>query len=199
MKSELREMATSLKNQVFTANMKFIKILDPAVALRSLAEDDIWESDPVHPSDEAYDVLAQHGLRTGEQAAAATSKKRPRADSVGSPPRSTRRSTAADSRGPREGQGGRGGHGGHGGDRGDGGIDGGNSGNRGRGLIRGRRGFSFGAVDVRLIDLDEGMGGGDRGNNSGYYGGGRGGGRGGARGNSLGGYYKKRGNYYNKY
>jgi hypothetical protein len=50
MKSELREIAISLKNQVFTANMKFIKILDPAVALRSLAEDDIWESDPVHLS-----------------------------------------------------------------------------------------------------------------------------------------------------
>jgi hypothetical protein len=147
----------------------------------------------VHPSDEAYDVLAQHGLRTGEQAAAATSKKRPRVDSVGSPPRSARRSTTTDSRGPREG---------HGGDRGDGGRDGGSSGNRGRGLIRGRRGFSFGAVDVRIVDQSEGGmgdGGGDRGNNSGYYGGGRGGGRGGASGRSLGGYYKKSENYYNKY
>jgi hypothetical protein len=107
-------------------------------------------------------------------------------DSVGSPPRSARRSTATDSRGPREC---------HGGDRGDDARDGGSSGNRGRGLIRGRRGFSFGAVDVRLVDQSEGMGGGDRGNNSGYYGGGRGG----ASGRSLGGYYKKCGNYYNKY
>jgi hypothetical protein len=94
--------------------------------------------------------------------------------------------------GPREG------HGGRAGPRPSG--DSGSSGNRGRGLIRGRRGFSFGAVDVRVVDQTEGGmgdGGGDRGNNSGYYGGvGRGGGRGGASMRSLGGYYKKSGNYY---
>jgi hypothetical protein len=48
-KSELWEIATSLKNQVFTANMKFIRILDPALALKALSDDEIWEGDPVRP------------------------------------------------------------------------------------------------------------------------------------------------------
>jgi hypothetical protein len=44
---------------VFTSNIGFLRVLDPATALRSLSEDDIWEGDPVHPSNEAYEVLAQ--------------------------------------------------------------------------------------------------------------------------------------------
>jgi hypothetical protein len=149
MTSELREIASSLRNFLFTTSMRYIRVLDPSTALRAMSTDQIWrDGDPVHPSDDAYAAIAQHGLRSGEQAAEGAGRKRPRNESDDTSESVTgggRRPGGGGGRGPAAAR--RPGFGGGGNNR----------------EPRVARGFSFGTGDIRYAPAVDGGGGGGEG------------------------------------
>jgi hypothetical protein len=56
LKTELLWVATNLKDFLYTAGYRNIKVLDPGSVFRGREDDQIWGDDPVHPSDAAYDL-----------------------------------------------------------------------------------------------------------------------------------------------
>jgi hypothetical protein len=83
--SELQDMAGNIRNFLFTSGLRGIKLLDPALTMKSLSEDDCWGKDPVHPADRVYDeiIITKLSDKLCIQTAEFTSKKRPRRDSDG--------------------------------------------------------------------------------------------------------------------
>jgi hypothetical protein len=78
--TDLREAANNLKDFLFTAGMRQVKILDPQVSWRDSDDSEVWGEDPVHPTAAGYEMLAAgveamcNGLESG-------GKKRARSDS----------------------------------------------------------------------------------------------------------------------
>jgi hypothetical protein len=139
LKSELRGVSANLKDFLYTAGYRNIKVLDPGTIFRGREDDQIWGDDPIHPVEAAYELLAAAGKEICVAAGNHSCKKRPRAASdAGSRPAQLRRASTDDEERSSGGGGGRaGGNGGSGGDRdgagGNGGRGGGNVGRRGRG------------------------------------------------------------------
>jgi hypothetical protein len=55
---DLKESAEHVRDFMFTSGHKAAKVLDPAVSWRQSDVNDIWGSDPVHPTEAAYGLLA---------------------------------------------------------------------------------------------------------------------------------------------
>jgi hypothetical protein len=75
--SELREVAVNLKNMLFTGGFRNVKLLDSAAVLKDANQAKIWDEDPIHPLDEAYERLARQAFKL----CSAAGRKRPRRES----------------------------------------------------------------------------------------------------------------------
>jgi hypothetical protein len=78
---DLQEVATNFKAFLFTGGPKNGKIVNPQISLRGLQRHEIWDKDPVHPRDGAYDKLAEGIIRVATNLEDA-GKKRRRTDSL---------------------------------------------------------------------------------------------------------------------
>jgi hypothetical protein len=56
---QLAELARNVKNFMFMNNFRNVLVLEPAVDMRGLSDDEIWDSDPIHPRESFYDILAR--------------------------------------------------------------------------------------------------------------------------------------------
>jgi hypothetical protein len=57
--NELKGVAANRKDFLFTSGYKLIKVLDPTVSWRGKGKEELWGDDPVHPTEEAYKLMAQ--------------------------------------------------------------------------------------------------------------------------------------------
>jgi hypothetical protein len=135
LKAELRGVSANLKDFLYTAGYRNIKVLDPNAIFRGREDDQIWGDDPIHPVEAAYDLLAAAGKELCVAAGNHSCKKRPRADSdAGRRSVQHRRPSTDDERSNDGGEGsGYGGGGNRDGVGGSGGHGGGTVGRRGRG------------------------------------------------------------------
>jgi hypothetical protein len=58
MEEQLDRYKWGMKEHIRSMGRKNIKVLDPNIDLRSMAEQDVWGEDPVHPLEEAYVKMA---------------------------------------------------------------------------------------------------------------------------------------------
>jgi hypothetical protein len=106
LKSELRGVSANLRDFLYTANYRNIKVIVPATVFKGKEDDQIWKDDPVHPEEEAYGYLAAAAVDLCVAAGSHSCKKRPRAASdTGGRPSSRQRGEAEGDR-----DGGRGGN-----------------------------------------------------------------------------------------
>jgi hypothetical protein len=78
---DLQEVATNFKAFLFTTGLRNGKIVNPQISLRGLQRHEVWDKDPVHPRDGAYDKLAEGIIRVASNLEDA-GKKRRRTDSL---------------------------------------------------------------------------------------------------------------------
>jgi hypothetical protein len=55
---DLMEMADNQRDFTFTAGYRQFKILDPMVSWRALPQEEVWATDPTHPTAAAYKKIA---------------------------------------------------------------------------------------------------------------------------------------------
>jgi hypothetical protein len=55
---DLKEMTINLRDFCFTSTFKAVKILDPQVSWKGANAEELWASDPVHPTAVGYEKLA---------------------------------------------------------------------------------------------------------------------------------------------
>jgi hypothetical protein len=58
MMADLEELCGNFKKFLFHDGYRNIKLMDPNVDLRGLAEDEVWGEDPVHPMTAAFKKIA---------------------------------------------------------------------------------------------------------------------------------------------
>jgi hypothetical protein len=78
---DLMEVARNFKDFLFTNGLKNGKIVNPLISLKGLQRHEVWDKDPVHPRDGAYDKLAEGIIRVASNLEEA-GKKRRRTDSL---------------------------------------------------------------------------------------------------------------------
>jgi hypothetical protein len=83
---QLADLTKNVKNFMFMNNLRNVVVLDPAVDMKGLADDEIWEDDPIHPRESFYDLLARSVVVVG----GARTKKRPAEDGNPGEPAATR-------------------------------------------------------------------------------------------------------------
>jgi hypothetical protein len=88
---QLADLTKNIKNFMFMNNLRNMTVLDPAVDMRGLSEDEIWEEDPVHPRESFYNILA----RSVVVAAGHRTKKRTAEDAIPEEPAATRQQQPA--------------------------------------------------------------------------------------------------------
>jgi hypothetical protein len=81
LQDDLRDVAQNFKDFLFTSGLKNGKIVNPEISLRGLQRHEIWDADPVHLRDAAYDKLAEGIIRVASNLEEA-GKKRRRTDSL---------------------------------------------------------------------------------------------------------------------
>jgi hypothetical protein len=59
---DLKETCENFKDFMFTSGYKLIKVLDLYVSWKGEATNNIWGDDPVHPTEAAYNLLAEGAL-----------------------------------------------------------------------------------------------------------------------------------------
>jgi hypothetical protein len=59
---DLKETCENFKDFMFTSGYKLFKVLDPYVSWKGAATNNIWGDDPVHPTEAAYNLLAEGAL-----------------------------------------------------------------------------------------------------------------------------------------
>jgi hypothetical protein len=57
--AKLADVKMNIKNFLFINHYRNVTALDPTVDMKSLAEEDIWGEDPIHPKESFYEVLAK--------------------------------------------------------------------------------------------------------------------------------------------
>jgi hypothetical protein len=62
---QLADLTKNIKNFMFMNNLRHVKVIDPAVDMRGLSDDEIWEDDPIHPRENFYDILARSVVVVG--------------------------------------------------------------------------------------------------------------------------------------
>jgi hypothetical protein len=59
---DLTDTAENFKNFMFTSGYKNVKVLDPCISIRNMQEEELWETDPVHPKTAAYHRIADSAV-----------------------------------------------------------------------------------------------------------------------------------------
>ena len=162
MREELTACTGNIKDYLFTSGLRHGRVMDPARCIRGLVAAEIWDSDPIHPRDAIYDLLADGAVTVGKSCGSGQTKRKRSSEHL-DPPSSTGKSLGSyrgsHHQGPVHGN------------QFSGGRRGGSWGGSGRGAQSGRRFFSG-------ADMREGCHGGGGGRGGGGVRGG-GGGRGG--------------------
>jgi hypothetical protein len=80
--SDLTDTAENFKNFMFTSGYKNMKVLDPCISIRNMQEEELWETDPVHPKMAAYHRIADSAVWLTNNMETSLMNKRQRADSA---------------------------------------------------------------------------------------------------------------------
>jgi hypothetical protein len=92
LQEDLRQVAANYRDFLFTASMRYIKVLEPAAVLREMEMTDSWGDDAIHPSAAAYSRIAASVIRLGEGGISMpVGIKRPRSNSDAPEPSPDRR------------------------------------------------------------------------------------------------------------
>ena len=75
LKEELAACSGNIKNYLFTNGLRHGRVMDPARCMRDMSADEIWGSDPIHPREEIYSMIAD-GVLTVEKTCGSGQKKR---------------------------------------------------------------------------------------------------------------------------
>ena len=78
MREELTACTSNIKDFLFTSGFRHGRVMDPARCIRGLVAAEIWDSDPIHPRDAIYDLLADDAV-TVEKSCGSGQTKRKRA------------------------------------------------------------------------------------------------------------------------
>jgi hypothetical protein len=97
LQSDLKETAENMRDFLFTSGNKLVKVLEPAVSWRGKESSTIWGDDPVHPTEKAYELMAE-GVLALLRIMESGARKRPRTNSYetgfsGRPPHFNRGNT----------------------------------------------------------------------------------------------------------
>jgi hypothetical protein len=77
---DLTDTAENFKNFMFTSGYKNMKVLDPCISIRNMQEEELWETDPVHPKMAAYHRIADSAVWLTNNMETSLMNKRQRAD-----------------------------------------------------------------------------------------------------------------------
>jgi hypothetical protein len=80
LQSDLKETAENVRDFFFTSGNKLVKILEPAMSWRGKETSCIWGDDPIHPTEKAYELMAD-GMVTILRGMESGARKRPRTNS----------------------------------------------------------------------------------------------------------------------
>ena len=58
LKEELAASCNNIKDFLFTSGLRHVRVMDPARSTSGLAAAEIWGSDPIHPKQKVYEMLA---------------------------------------------------------------------------------------------------------------------------------------------
>jgi hypothetical protein len=78
LKGELKAAAANVRDMCFTGGMRFLRVLDPALDFKGKADTAVWGTDPIHPTEAGYDLLAAEAVRQAALEPRGTGKKRKR-------------------------------------------------------------------------------------------------------------------------
>jgi hypothetical protein len=82
LQDDVRQVAANYRDFLFTASMRYVKVLEPAAVLREMETADSWGDDPIHPTTAAYSRIATSIIRIGDSGTSTpVGSKRPRSNS----------------------------------------------------------------------------------------------------------------------
>ena len=76
MREELAACTGNIKDYLFTSGLRHGRVMDPARCIRGLVAAEIWDSDPIHPRDAIYDLLADGAVAVEKSCGSGKTKRK---------------------------------------------------------------------------------------------------------------------------
>ena len=95
LKEELAASCNNIKDFLFTSGLRHVRVMDPARSTSGLAAAEIWGSDPIHPKQKVYEMLADGVVAVEKGCGSAKAKRKKSTDTVAHGSRSDRGSAGA--------------------------------------------------------------------------------------------------------
>ena len=90
LKADLAASCTNIKDFLFTSGLRHGRVMDPARSTSGLAAAEIWGSDPIHPKQKVYEMLADGVVAVEKGCGSAKAKRKKSTDTAAHGSRSDR-------------------------------------------------------------------------------------------------------------